>query len=168
MHKPEGGDLFSLVQRSFSCLQKRPARPGRGGRGSGLVQRGREGGRRRAKKGCAVGAVGTLRRKMDSIFHEHRSKHGLREGREGGVGLRWKSNTAECHQPTSQTIGGRAPETMFHFVGCESRDKPHTHHSVSCVTPTWNKESSNSSGRWRRGTRTPCAFFAVRPPLFVN
>ena len=44
---------------------------------------GRAGGRRRAKKGCAVGAVGTLRRKMDSIFHEHRSKHGLREGREG-------------------------------------------------------------------------------------
>ena len=80
---------------------------------------GRAGGRRRAKKGCAVGAVGTLRRKMDSIFHEHRSKHGLREGREGGVGLRWKSNTADCrpaspHQPLD---GG--PKGVFRFAGCD-------------------------------------------------
>ena len=146
---------------------RRPGRGGRGRRGSELGRGGRRGEQKKRLCCCC-----RYFKTKNGFNFSRAPKQTWIEGREGdreGVrGLRWKSNTAECHQPTSQTIGGRAPETMFHFVGCESRDKPHTHHSVSCVTPTWNKESSNSSGRWRRGTRTPCAFFAGRPPLFVN
>ena len=75
-------------------------------RGSGLVRRG-EG----SKKGCAVGAVGTLRRKMDSIFHEHRSKHRLREGersRGGGEGSRAQVEKQYRSLPTNFTNRWRA------------------------------------------------------------
>ena len=77
-----------------------------------------------SKKCSAVGAVragGTLRRKMDSIFHEHRARQTwIIEGGEPGEsgeggraesgresGFRWESNTADDGRPTSQTVGGR-------------------------------------------------------------
>ena len=84
---------------------------------------------------------------MDSIFHEHRSKHGLREGeggREGGrelregegVGFRWKSNTTDCRR-TSQTIGGA--KGVFYFAGGQHapvKEKPtierQTAHTLLC------------------------------------